>query len=106
MKKRQEQLEEAEILERQIKRLQNPNLHKVTVAVLSWGNDIESVDHDTRRIAGALVGGLRPDNEQDEFRIEYKRKRKDIERLMSSLPVGSSSILSSDQVAGYMILIV
>ena len=95
---------DAEILERQIKRLSNPNLHKVTVSVLSWGKTIERVDHDTRRIAGALVGGLRPDNEQDEFKVEYKRKRKDLIRLMSGLPVGKSSILSSDQAAGYMII--
>lgn len=94
----------ARILERQIKRLSNPNLHKVTLTVLSWGNDIEDVDQDTQRLVSGLVGGLRPDNDEDEFRVQYKRKRKDIVRLMKGLPVGESSILTSDEVAGYLIL--
>lgn len=91
------------ILERQIKRLSNPNLHKVILTVLSWGREIEQVDQDTQRIVSALVGGLRPDNDDDEFRVQYTRKRKDIVRLLKGLPVGRSSILTSDEVAGYLI---
>ncbi len=94
----------ASILERQIDRLSNPNLHKVTLTVLSWGRDIEHVDQDTQRLVNALVGGLRTDNDEDEYRVQYKRKRKDIIRLMKGLPIGESSILKSDEVAGYLIL--
>ena len=94
----------ADVLERQIERLSNPNLHKVTLTVFSWGRDIEEVEQDTQRLVSALVGGLRADNDDDEFRVQYKRKRKDIVRLMKGLPVGESSVLTSDEVAGYLIL--
>jgi hypothetical protein len=94
---------QAEILERQIKRLSNPNLHKVTLTVLSWGQEIEQVEQDTQRLVSGLVGGLRPDNDEDEYRVQYRRKRKDIVRLMRGLPVGPSSILTSDEVAGYLV---
>ncbi len=98
-----ESKKQADILERKLKRLTNPNLHKVTVTTLSWGRTIEDVDHFTRRITSALVGALRPDNIEDEFKVTFKRKRKDIVRLLKGLPVGDSSILTSDEVATYLI---
>jgi len=94
----------AEKLERQFKRLSTSHLCKTTVAVLSWGDDIATADLDARRIAGALVGALRPDSKEDEFHIEYKRRHKDITRLLQGLPVGDSTTLTAGEAASYLIL--
>ena len=94
----------AEKLERQFKRLSTRHLCKTTVAVLSWGAAITTADLDARRIAGALVGALRPDSNEEEFHIEYKRKDRDITRLLQGLPVGDSTTLTAGEAAGYLIL--
>ncbi|MHA2321884.1 MAG: ATP-binding protein, partial [Candidatus Thorarchaeota archaeon] len=95
---------DAKVLERQIERLSNPNLHRVTVTAVSWGRNITNADLDMRRITNSFIGALRPDNDQEEFTIEFKRKQKDLTRLMVGLPIGKSSILTSDQVAGYLVI--
>jgi hypothetical protein len=94
----------AEKLERQFKRLSTRHLCKTTVAVLSWGDAITTADLDARRIAGALVGSLRFDSKEEEFRIEYKRKHKNITRLLKGLPVGDSTVLTAGETAAYLIL--
>jgi hypothetical protein len=94
----------AEKLEQQFKRLSTRHLCKTTVAVLSWGDAITTADLDARRIAGALVGAFRSDSKEEEFRIEYKRKHKDITRLLKGLPVGDSTVLTAGEAAAYLIL--
>ncbi|MFW9894004.1 MAG: hypothetical protein ACFFFO_17505 [Candidatus Thorarchaeota archaeon] len=95
---------DAKTLERQIERLSSPNLHRVTVAALSWNRDVTNADLDMRRIVTSFIGALRPDNKLEEYTIEFKRKQRDITKLMAGLPVGKSSILTSDQVAGYLVI--
>ena len=94
----------AEKLERQFKRLSTRHLCKTTVTVLSWGDAITTSDLNARRIAGALVGALRPDSKEEEFHIDYKRKHKDITRLLQGLPVGDSTTLTAGEAAAYLIL--
>jgi hypothetical protein len=75
-----------------------------TVAVASWNRDITKADLTARRIAASLIGALRPDNKHEEFQIEYKRKQKDISRLLKGLPLGNATILSVDEATVYCIL--
>jgi hypothetical protein len=62
----------ADKLERKFERMSSQHLFKATTAVLSWGKDITRANIDARRLAGSLVGVLRPDNKQEEFTIEHK----------------------------------
>jgi len=94
----------AEVLERRVKRMSNPNLYGATVATGSWGQDIAIADANARRIAAILVGALRPDNDQEDFTTEYSRKEKDISKLLAGIPVGKRSILTPDQVAPYLFI--
>ncbi len=92
------------ILERQIKRLSNPHLYKTTVVGVSWNTDVATADRDARRLAGALAGSLRPDNDHDDFRIRYRTKGREIESLLRGLPIGEPSLLTADEVTAYFIL--
>ncbi|MBN2230778.1 MAG: hypothetical protein JW779_14410, partial [Candidatus Thorarchaeota archaeon] len=94
----------AEKLDRQIKRLSGTNLYETRVTAVAWGSDIETADMDARRMALALVGALRPDSDQEEFRVEHTTKRKDVLRLMAGLPVGASSVLTAGEVTNYCML--
>jgi len=95
---------EAELLEKQIRRLSNTNLYKTTVTAISWAIDISKADFDVRRLVGPLIGGIRPNNDQEEFRIEYRSKRKDVERLLACHQVGKSTILTADEVTAYTVI--
>ncbi|MHA1908823.1 MAG: hypothetical protein ACW98Y_16095, partial [Candidatus Thorarchaeota archaeon] len=72
----------ADKIERKFERMSSQHLFKTTVAVISWGKDITRANIDARRLAGALVGVLRPENKQEEFAVEYKWKRKDIAKIL------------------------
>jgi hypothetical protein len=91
----------AEQLERQIRRLSESNLFKTTVTAVSWGTDITRADMDARRMAITLVGSLRPDTDIDQFSIHSTTKRSDIERLLSGLPAGKSTVLTAGEVTNY-----
>ncbi len=91
-------------LGRQLQRLSNSQLCKTTVTCLSWGLDIARADMDVRRIAVALVGAMRPDNEQEEFRVQYNSKRKRISNLLRGTPDGDSSILTASEATNYFLL--
>ncbi|MHA2142563.1 MAG: hypothetical protein ACXADD_13775, partial [Candidatus Thorarchaeota archaeon] len=95
---------EAERLHREIERLKMQHKCRTTVAVASWNRDITKADLTARRIAASLIGALRPDNKHEEFQIEYKRKQKDISRLLKGLPLGNATILSVDEATVYCIL--
>jgi hypothetical protein len=94
----------AEILERRIKRYATPNLYKTSVSCVSWGEDIVETDHEVRRVVNGLVGALRPDSAQDEFKVDYKRKGTDIRRVLAGFPIGKATILTADEAAAYLIL--
>ena len=91
-------------LERQILRLSTPHLCKTTVTCVSWDNDIAQADQNTHRLTSALLGSLRPADEKDEFRVEYKAKRKYVFNLMRGQPVGNSTILTPNEACTYLIL--
>ncbi len=95
---------EAELLERQIRRLSNTNLYKATVTAISWAADISKADFDVRRLVVPLIGGIRPDNDHEEFRIEYRSRKKDVERLLACHQVGRSTILTADEVTVYTVI--
>jgi hypothetical protein len=91
----------AELLDRKIRRLSESNLYRTTVTAVSWGKDIAGADMDARRMAIALVGALRPDTDQEQFTIHYTTKRRDVERLLSGLPAGKSTVLTAGEVINY-----
>jgi hypothetical protein len=99
-----ESKQRADKLERRFERMSSQHLFKATVAVLSWGKDITRADIDARRLSGALVGILRPDNKQEEFAIEYKWKQKNIAKLLRGLSDGDSTILTAGEATTYFIL--
>jgi hypothetical protein len=99
-----ESKQRADKLERKFERMSSQHLSTATVAVLSWGKDITRANIDARRLAGALVGVLRPESKQEEFTIEYKWKQKDIAKLLRGLSVGDSTILTAGEATTYFIL--
>jgi hypothetical protein len=99
-----ESKQRADKLERKFERMSSQHLFKASVAVLSWGEDITRADIDARRLSGALVGVLRPDNKQEDFTIEYKWKQKDIAKLLRGLLVGDSTVLTAGEATTYFIL--
>ncbi|MHA2135738.1 MAG: ATP-binding protein [Candidatus Thorarchaeota archaeon] len=94
----------ADKLERKFERMSSQHLFKASVAVLSWGKDITRADIDARRLSGALVGVLRPDNKQEDFTIEYKWKQKDIVKLLRGISVGDSTVLTAGETTTYFII--
>lgn len=94
----------AEKLKRQIERLSGSLLCWAEVSTVSWDEDIEIADKNAQRLAGALVGHLRRDNRDQEFKIERTTKEKDVERLLRGVPMGDYSLLTADEAAAYVLL--
>jgi hypothetical protein len=94
----------AERLERQIRRLSNQRLCRVTTTATAWSPDVAQADRAVRRLTGALLGSLRPADEHDEFRVHCTTREKDVQRLLDGLPAGDASILTIDEAAVYVSL--
>lgn len=94
----------AERLERNIRRLSNQRLCRVTVATTAWNVDVAKADRAARRLAGALLGSLRPADEHEDFKVHYTTKKRDVHRLLGGLPAGPTSILTTDEAAVYVSL--
>ena len=95
---------EAERLERRYARLSSQRLYRTTVSAVSWSGDIASADLDVRRIASALSGAIRPSSNEDELNIDYRRKDREIARLLRGLPAGESTVLTAEEATVYLIL--
>jgi hypothetical protein len=95
---------ESEQLEREIKRLSNKHLARTSVTVTCWDREIESADQRARRVMGALLGGARPLSEEDEFSVDAKTKRKEVENALRGLPPKEGTLLTPDEVAAYFVL--
>ncbi|MFQ5831216.1 MAG: helicase HerA domain-containing protein [Candidatus Thorarchaeota archaeon] len=95
---------EAERLEKRHARLSSQKLFQTTVSMVSWAPDIASADLEVRRIAFALSGTVRPSSRDDELTVDYRRKDKEIARLLNGLPTGKSSVLTAEEATVYLIL--
>lgn len=94
----------AERLKREIERLSGSLLCRVQVSAVSWEKDIEVADRNARRLAGALVGQLRRDNRDQEFKIKQTTKQKEVQRLLRGLPAYEDTLLTADEAAAYVLL--
>ncbi len=92
----------AERLERRIRRLSNERLCKVSVTVAAWHRDVAQADRAVQRLAGALIGSLRPADEHEEFDVHYTTKDRTVKRSLLGFPAKKSSVLTIDEAAGYV----
>lgn len=95
---------EAELTKRKIERYSGSQLCEVRVVAVSWADKIEQADIKSRRIAGAVMGSVRPDSTQDDLKKLYRRKQKDIAKLLRGISVGVPTTLTPGEVASYFIL--
>ncbi|TFG12531.1 hypothetical protein EU537_08900 [Candidatus Thorarchaeota archaeon] len=95
---------ESERLEREIKRLSNKHLARTSVTVTCWNSEIDIADQRARRLMGALLGGARPQSEEDEFTVDAKTKRKDVANVLKGLPPKEGTLLTPEEVASYFVL--
>jgi hypothetical protein len=94
----------AERLKREIERLSGSLLCRVQVSAVSLEKDIEVADRNARRLAGALVGQLRRDSRDQEFKIKQTTKQKEVQRLLRGLPAYEDTLLTADEAAAYVLL--
>ena len=94
----------AELLKRQLERVSGKNLCKTQVMAASWGKRLEDADLAARRLSGGLMGALRPDMEQEGFKVRFYRNQKDVAKLLKGLPIGSYSILTPSEATNYLVL--
>ena len=95
---------EAEKIHRQIERLSNSHLCRVRVNILSWGIDQQSARQRVGRLASSLVGTLRPDDPDNDFKAASFRKESELAQSLQGLPVGNESVLTLDEAVNYLMI--
>ena len=97
-------MRKSELLKRRLERLSGGHVCDTRVVAASWGRDIAEADLDARRLAGAVAGALRPDIDGEDFEVRYHRHQRELDRLLSGLPIGSASTLTPSEAACYLII--
>jgi hypothetical protein len=94
----------AEQLQRRIERLRNRFLCDVRVTSVSWARNNSIAKEQALRPINILRGVLVPADEEQDFTVQVKMRKKDCEQLLVGHPTGKKTTLSVSETMAYFIL--